>query len=832
MDKYQEGGLPSVQIDTGFLGERVNPVNINFNPNPVPIQDNTIAALQLGISRDNQKIAQRQLDQSERRLDMDVMKFNKELIADAIKRTQAGSDNQYGVNNLTEGGRRLTAMIQKEVSNSQNQANALWAETMISGKVTPINIGKLNQATAGIDKILNSDDYVFHVSANKAYQGALDELYKNLDDPNTVVDTEEFKKKEEKILQVLNSDASQPRDFRMADVFDFKNVFLKRVDFEEEAAEMIKNYQTDNTKEQARFFRGNPAIVEKFTSEDMRNAGKIPDIMLEKWKLSSQGRAFIEKMGGEDKTKSWLSKMVELEIPNVGKLTETTNDLDPSRYTAGFNQGDKTTDSGGGSLSERDREPMIKALNDIGKTIQFPSTLDKDIKYTYNKESSFTEPSTGKTISSTTSTTEEVSAEVAITKYLDPDTSPDEKKAIEKALGIKNFQAPSSTGAINTNAAGGIQTEFSKFDPSSTNWDLLADVESSGGVNVRAHDDNGEVSVGPYQLRGPNIQKFLAEKHNLPNADVSTPEKVQALWDTFSKEPGFEEGMRDWISKELHEPLINKALKVIPVIDNSLKTYLIDAAHQLGGGKNSKYDLMLRRSQEIMKEKGLSHSKPFEVLQAVHEARAEIAPSPRLEKVYAESSLAYSAQAKIANKLPFTPQVDPRKDGQSNQSLLELEYGMLVDLDKAFANSLPLVFTSAARGKYHEATKKNPGSDHPKQRAIDFEFNNNSIEEFKKLTGRTEFTPFTPYPIPGTSLEVMYEDNPRHFHVSYKGEKVEVPSAPQPAGNPNQQTINDLFLQGKGTGPSPNNPQTQSTQIQQDEKRTESLLGDINPKLK
>lgn len=824
MNKYQDGGaLPSVQIDTGFLGERINPVNINFNPNPTPIVDNTIAALQLGLSRDQQKIAQRQLDQSERRLDMDIMKFNKDLIAGALKTTQDGTDPTYGINTFTEKGRQLITKISEERSKAQDQANALWAETLVSGKVTPINIGKLNQAMSGVDKILQSPEYVTHVATNSWLTKAYDEVLKSIDDKDTIIDTEAFRDIENKAIQVLNSDPSQPLDFRMADIMNLKNVILKRVDFENEAAEVIEDYQNDNTKEQARFFRGNPELTEMFTTEDMRNAGKIPDILLEKWKLSSQGRAFIEKMGGEDKTKSWLSKMVELEIPNVGKLTETVTDLKDSGYRP---YRDKTTSSGGGgTLAEKDRQSSLAYLNNRGFTVELPQVLDGDIEYKYDKAD-------GSPVK------EKVDASVAIQRFFDDtgQVTQEEKDAIEKQLGLKKYSAP------NTDSSGRIQTDFSKFSPDDTNWDLLAKYESAGRTMTEAHMDAGEVSVGPYSLRGDKIQKFLTEKYGAPAINTKDVNSVQKMWDVYSAKPNFESDMRDWIFNNLHKPRLDEALKYIPVMDNSLKVYLTDAAHQLG---NDSYTKMLKRSKEIMKEKGLSHANPFEVLQSVHEARMEDFGEKygdRLTDLYAQSADSASAQAKIAAKLPF--QVSPDVSGQSHKSYLELEYGMLEQLNNVFGNldgADKLYATSLARGSEHPESQKNQKSQHKKGEAMDFRFNDESINIFKQLTGRTEFTPFKPYPIPGTKLEVMFEDRPaKHFHVSYKGEKVEVPTNVQTIKGYGVDTTID-FGAGKVTNSLKTLPTTEtnqpiSPQIQQPtnqiDQREKRILESLNPRLK
>ena len=821
---YQEGGvLPGVNIETGFLGERVNPLNINFNPNPVPIVDNTISALQLGLQRDSQKLQQRSLDQAEKRLDMDVMKFNKDLIAGSLKQLNAATDPTFGINVFTDKGRQLINKINEERTKAQEQTNALWAETLVTGKVTPINIGKLNQATSGVDKLLQSEDYVLHVTANSAYQKALDEMYKNLDNTDIVVDTEAFRVKEEKLMQMMNSDSSSPKDFRIADVLDMKNVFLKRKDFEEDIYKIIDVFKTDNTDEIAEFYKNNPAIVATKSVEDMTNATKLPQTIYDYLNSSSQGRAFIERLGGQDSALSYLDKVVRLKIPNIGTRKETITDLNTDRYLPGSGANSTSSSTSQGTQVEKDRAAAQGLLQQGGFDVQLPSVLDGKVDYTYTK------PDGGLM-------SESLAAPIAVQRFLDESTSTEEKEAIRKSLGIKKYQAPTSGGQIgnlNTNAAGAITTTFSKINPADTNWDLLSKYESAGGTSTGAYMDNGQVSVGPYSLRGDNIKKFFKDKYGLSNIDISSTSAVQSLWDSYSSQPDFDGKMKDWITNNLHKPRLEQALKYIPVMDNSVKTYLTDAAHQLG---TDSYNKMLRRSQEIIKEKGYNHANPFDQLQAVHEARIELDggkyKESRLDDLYAQSAALASPQAQIAARLPFGVSDDVQN--QSHKSYLELEYGMLQQLDNTFSQ-LPgankLFATSLSRGENHEKSKDNQLSLHRKGRAMDFRFNDESINIFKQLTGRTSLPVNEEFRLGNSDLYVMYEENPRHFHVSYRGSQVEVPTQPQKAGNPNQSSLNELYQFGEGPviGQSTQSP----SQVQQsNDQRSVEILNKIDTKIK
>ena len=833
INKFQEGGLPSVNVDTGFLSERINPVNIGFDPNPRNIVDNTIGAIQLGLQRDQQRISERQLDQSERRLDMDVMKFNKDLIAGALKQNALGTDPTYGINAFTEKGRKLISAINEEKTKSMEQANALWAETLVSGKVNPMNIGKLNQAMSGVDKILNSDDYVFHVSANKAYQSTLDELYKNLDDPNIVVNTEEFRKKEEKLLQVMDSDSSNPRDFRIADLMDMKNVFLKRQDIETELSGVIDMFEKGNTKKIEEFYRGNTAIIQGKTIADLTNAENLYNNLFDYLNSTSQGRAYIEQLGGEEKAKQYLKTKVALRIPEIGKKVETVTSIDTSRWEAGVNN-DKSTSTSSGTQVDRNRESNIGVLRNMGYDVDNPVILDDKVSIEIPVKKA------DGTVGSNTRPFEGSAAQAIQLLKNQSDQNGPEAQAIKKALGIKNYtpQSQGAVGDLNVNQNGAIQTDFSKINPSETNWESIAGFESAGGTNTRAYLDSGVVTVGNYGLRGPNIQKFFKDKFGV-NVDTSSPSSVQAVWDEYSTKPGFEEKQRDWISKNIHEQQLKTALKYIPVMDNSIKMYLTDAAHNLSP---EGFEGILKRSEVILKDKGLTtSSNPYDVLEAIHQARVEKNPElkdSRLDDLYAKSAANASEQAKIVANLPFKAESGPKD--QSHQSLLELEYGMLQDMEKVFAGGSPLIYTSAARGKYHPATQANEDSLHPRQRAVDFKYNDTSINTFKSLTGLSSFEADKYYPIQGTNLQVMFETNPKHFHLEYRGEKVEVP-APKKAGNPNQETLNDLYLLNPnpmaplGTTSTPQPTQQADQQVipqPQFDQKTNSILSKIDKDLR
>lgn len=790
IEELQQGGLlPTVTGETNIF-DRINRVNPNtYQFNPTTPTSSLIQSFGVINQQAQREQADRQLDQADQRLDMEVTRFNKDLISSQIQKINGGTDPTYGLNLLTEEGRRLHAEITKAKEQALGVYNTAFAESMTAGKANPINIGKLNQANSMVDKILQSTDYATHVAANKMYANVLDQSLKASSNPNVFFNSEKFKDTEDKFMQVMNSPSSIPKDFSLSSLFNINDLITDRLDYEKDTKQMFKDYVTGNTKSFQEFLDNNPYIVQTTKREDLKDMTKLPEIIVKNYMSNAQGRAYIDSLGGEEKAIDYWTKYMYVTNPNAGQTIDTVTDINNTKIPK-----PETETSSPASLSVGERESLgIKgALNEIGYDTTIPLKENSTVEVNL--------PSTG---GLGTGSVVKYTIAQALSVLRDPSSTPAQKKAMEDAFALKKYEAPVQGKGLgaNFNSQGAIQTEFSKFTPEDTNWDAIARYES-GNSDIIIHeqgdkpDAKGGFTVGAYGLQGSNIKGFFKDVYG-SSVDPENKNQVSALYKaTRDKDPeAFDQKQREWIYNKVQKPLLDYTLKnQIYVMDNSLKSYLADMAHNTSPeGYKAVVELAL-------KNLGGKQENPAEVLKAVHDARVSKFGKNdglinRFDNAYADSIQRMTPKAQVASRLPFA--IAGKRSDQSHQSYLELDENFLNEISSTIANS-PIApnmeITSLARGAEHPATKQNPGSDHPKGEAVDFRKNGFSTTRFTELIGRDlTATPNKFFDIPGTNMEVQYETNPPHYHVQYKG----TPAAPKetkPVGPRPEDFIPEAFI--------------------------------------
>ena len=784
IEELQQGGaLPTVTGDTSIF-DRINKVNPNtYQFNPTTPQSSLFQSFGVINQQAQREQADRALDQADQRLDMEVTKFNKDLISSQIQKINGGTDPTYGLNLLTEEGRRLHAEITKAKEQALGVYNTAFAESMTAGKANPINIGKLNQANAMVDKILQSTDYATHVAANKMYANVLDQSLKASSNPNVFWNSEKFKDTEDKFMQVMNSPSSIPKDFSLASLFNINDLITDRLDYEKDTKQMFKDYATGNTKTFEQFLDNNPYIVQTIKREDLKDMNKLPEIIVKNYMNNAQGRAYVDSLGGEEKAIDYWTKYLYVANPNAGQTINTVTDINNTQIPKPETE---TGSPASLSVGERQSLQIQRAFNDLNYDTTLPLSMNSEVEVFIPSTSGM---GTGATVKYTVAQ--------ALSVLRDPSSTPAQKKAMEDAFALKKYEAPVQGKGLgaNFNSQGAIQTEFSKFTPEDTDWDTIARRESSGNNDILIHERSNApgskagFTVGLYGLHGDNIKGFFNDVYG-SKVDPLNKNEVSALYKaTRDKDPvAFDQKQREWIYTNVQKPLLDYTLKnQIYVMDNSLKTYLADLAHNTGTkGYKEVVELAL-------KNLGGRQENPAEVLKAVHDARvSKLGDSEgdinRFNEVYAASVQRMTPKAQVASKLPFV--ISGERADQSHQSYLELNENFLNEIYSTVANSPvapKMEVISLARGAEHPATKKNKGSLHPKGGAVDFRKNGFSTTRFTELVGRDlTKTPYDFVDIPGTNMMVQYESDPPHYHLQYKGDlsappKEEVkPTGPRP----------------------------------------------------
>ncbi len=790
IEELQQGGLlPTVTGETNIF-DRINRVNPNtYQFNPTTPTSSLIQSFGVINQQAQREQADRQLDQDDQRLDMEVTKFNKDLISSQIQKINGGTDPTYLLNLLSPGGIKLHKEINGAVESALDIYNSAFAESMTNGKVTPISLGKLNQANAQVDKILRSPEYATHVAANKAYVKMLDDSLKASSNPKVFFNSEKFKEYEDQFMQVMNNPSSIPKDFSLSSLFNINDLITDRLDYEEDTKQMFKDYVTGNTKSFQEFLDNNPYIVQTTKREDLKDMTKLPEIIVKNYMSNAQGRAYIDSLGGEEKAIDYWTKYMYVTNPNAGQTIDTVTDINNTKIPK-----PETETSSPASLSVGERESLgIKgALNEIGYDTTIP--LDKDSTVEVNLP-----PADGLGTGSVVKYT----IAQALSVLRDKNSTPAQKKAMEDAFALKKYEAPVQGKGLgaNFNSQGAIQTEFSKFTPEDTDWDTIARRESSNNPDIIIHEKGNKpgskagYTAGLYGLHGSNIKGFFNDVYGA-KVDPLNKNEVSTLYKaTRDKNPeDFDRKQREWIYNNVQKPLLNYTLEnQIYVMDNSLKTYLADLAHNTGTeGYKAVVELAL-------KNLGGRQENPAEVLKAVHDARvSKLGDSEgdinRFNEVYAASVQRMTPKAQVASKLPFA--IAGERAAQSHQSYLELNENFLNEIYSTVANSPvapKMEVISLARGAEHPATKKNKESLHPKGGAVDFRKNGFSTTRFTELVGRDlTKTPYDFVDIPGTNMMVQYESDPPHYHLQYKGDLAAKPEETKPVGPRPEDFISDI----------------------------------------
>ena len=140
IEELQQGGLlPTVTGETNIF-DRINRVNPNtYQFNPTTPTSSLIQSFGVINQQAQREQADRQLDQDDQRLDMEVTKFNKDLISSQIQKINGGTDPTYLLNLLSPGGIKLHKEINGAVESALDIYNSAFAESMTNGKVTPIS---------------------------------------------------------------------------------------------------------------------------------------------------------------------------------------------------------------------------------------------------------------------------------------------------------------------------------------------------------------------------------------------------------------------------------------------------------------------------------------------------------------------------------------------------------------------------------------------------------------------------------------------------------------------------------------------------------------------